>query len=145
MGSNYWICDLRRDKNRHKINYVITGRNNKEPWEQIVDSGDWEIEYMSKPGEQKTINNGGDANLKNIKDYPDVKSLREIKVEGKNLFSQEYNNFLSNIDKKGKVIKYRLYKDPQEKKNKSINELIYKENYTPLSRKKKLNLKKNKC
>lgn len=143
LGSNYWICDLRRDKNSHKINYVITGRNNKEPWEQIVDSGDWEIEYLGKPGEPKTINNGGEPNLKNVKDYPDVKSLKDIKIEGKNLFEQEYNNFLSNIDKKGKVIKYRLYKDPQEKKNKSINELIYKENYTPLSRKKKLNLKKN--
>jgi len=143
LGINYWICDLRRDKKKHKINYVITGRNNKEPWEQIVDSGDWEMEYINKPGEPLTTNNGGDAKLMNIKEYPDVKSLRDIKVEGKSLFSQEYNNFLSSIDKKGKVIKYRLYKDPQEKKNKSINELIYKENYTPLSRKKKLNLKKN--
>ena len=143
LGSNYWICDLRRDKNKHKINYVITGRNNKEPWEQIVDSGDWEIEYINKPGEPLTINNGGEVILKNVKEYPDMKSLRDIKVEGKNLFAQEYNNFLSNIDKKGKVIKFRLYKDPQEKKNKSINELIYKENYTPLSRKKKFNLKKN--
>lgn len=143
LGSNYWICDLRRDKNNHKINYVITGRNNKEPWEQIVDSGDWEVEYVNKPSEPMTINNGGDIDFKNIKEYPDMKSLRDIKVEGRNLFAQEYNNFLSNINKKGKVLKYRLYKDPQEKKNKSINELIYKENYTPLSRKKKLNLKKN--
>ena len=143
LGSNYWICDLRRDKNKHKINYVITGRNNKEPWEQIVDFGDWEIEYINKPGEPLTINNGGEVILKNLKENPDMKSLRDIKVEGKNLFAQEYNNFLSNIDKKGKVIRFRLYKDPQEKKNKSINELIYKENYTPLSRKKKFNLKNN--
>lgn len=143
LGNNYWKCDLRRNKDGHKINYVITGRNDKEPWEQIVDSGDVESEFFNNPNCPITINNSrGTNHYKLINNYPNMKSLNQIKVEGKNLFLQEYNHFIHNISKK-KHIKYRLYKDPQEYKSKSINELIYKENYRPFSRKKKFNLKKN--
>ena len=142
LGNNYWICSLRRSKCNYKINYVNTGKSDKEPWEQIVDAGDLEVEYTNNPSTPITINKGVGINFfKYIKKYPKLNSFNKIKVEGKNLFNQEYNNFISNIDK-NKTIKYKLYKDPQENKNKSIQELIYKENYRPLSRKRKVDLKR---
>ena len=139
LGNNYWLCNLRRSKYNYKINYVNTGRNDKEPWEQIVDAGDLEIEYIKNPCKPITIDTHRRANhLKYIKKYPKLESFNTIKVEGINLFKQEYNNFINNLDKKRKIIKYKLYKDPQERKSKSIKELIYKENYSPLSRIKKV-------
>ena len=139
LGNNYWICNLRRSKYNYKINYVNTGRNDKEPWEQIVDAGDLEIEYIKNPCKPITIDSHRRINhLKFIKKYPKLESFNTIKVEGINLFKQEYNNFINNIDKKHKIINYKLYRDPQERKSKSIKELIYKENYSPLSRIKKV-------
>lgn len=145
LGNNYWICNLRRSKYNYKINYINTGRNDKEPWEQIVDAGDMEIEYINNPSIPIIIDKGREINFfKNIKKYPKFQSFNKIKVEGKNLFNQEFNNFISNIDKKdkSKIIKYKLYKDPQEKKSKSIQELTYKENYRPLSRQKQIDIKR---
>ena len=138
LGNNYWICNLRRSKCNYKINYVNTGRSDKEPWEQIIDAGDLEVEYTNNPS-TPIINNGEVRTniFKYIKKYPKLKSFNKIKVEGKNLFNQEYSNFINTIDK-DKTNKFKLYKDPQENKNKSIQDMIYKENYRPLSRKKKL-------
>ena len=145
LGKNYWICNLRRSKYNYKINYVNTGRSDKEPWEQIIDAGDMEIEYTNNPSTPITITKGMGSNfLKYIKKYPKFKSFNKIKVEGKNLFNQEYNNFMGNIGKRNanKTIKFKLYKDPQENKSKSIQELTYKENYRPLSRQKIIDIKK---
>ena len=144
LGNNYWLCNLRRSKYNYKINYVNTGKNNKEPWEQLIDSGDLEIEYINNPSSPITINkNKGINYFEYIKKYPILKSFNKIKVEGKNLFNQEYINFINSIENNSsKAIKYKLYKDPQEKKNKSIKELVYKENYRPISRQKTFNLKR---
>jgi hypothetical protein len=144
LGNNYWLCNLRRSKYNYKINYVNTGKNNKEPWEQLIDSGDLEIEYINNPSSPITIiKNKGSNYFEYIKKYPILRSFNKIKVDGKNLFNQEYINFISSIENNSnKAIKYKLYKDPQEKKNKSIKELIYKENYRPISRQKKFNLKR---
>ena len=51
VGNKYWICILRRsqNKNEHKINFVITGRKDKKPWEQIIDSGEFDPEYINNP------------------------------------------------------------------------------------------------
>ncbi len=140
LGRNFWICNLRRSENNHKINYVNTGRNDKEPWEQIVDSGHSQIEIINNPNNQFPLDNTGSINcLKYLNIIPNLKSFSSIKIEGKNLFNQEYNNFINSIDdKKTNRIKYKLYKDPQEKKSKSIKEIIFKEHYRPLSRQKKL-------
>ena len=138
LGNNYWICNLRRTKCNYKINYVNIGKNDKEPWEQIIDAGDLEVEFTNNPSTPITINKGlGIDFFKYVKKYPKLKSFNKIKVEGKNLFNQEYSNFINTIDK-DKTNKFKLYKDPQENKNKSIQDMIYKENYRPLSRKKKL-------
>ena len=143
LGNNYWICNLRRSKNNYKINYVNTGRSGKEPWEQIVDAGDMEVEFINNPCIPITIDKIREINnFKYMKKYPNFKSFNKIKIVGQKLFDQEYNNFINNIDIKNKTIKYKLYKDPQEKKIKSIQELTYKENYRPLSRKKQIDNKR---
>ena len=43
---------------------------------------------------------------------------------------------------KNESIKYRLYKDPRELKNKNIKEIIYRQNYLPFSRSNKIYVKK---
>ena len=101
-----------------------------------------EVEYINNPSIPLNFNKNREINFfKNIKKYPNFNSFNKIKVIGRKLFDQEYNNFINNIDNKNKTVKYKLYKDPQEKKSKSIQELTYKENYRPLSRE-KINLKR---
>ena len=142
LGNNFWICNLKRSKNNFKINYINTGKSGKEPWEQIIDAGDMEVEYINNPSIPLNISKNREINyFKNIKKYPNFNSFNKIKVIGRKLFDQEYNNFINNINNKNKSVKYKLYKDPQEKKSKSIQELTYKENYRPLSRE-KINLKR---
>ena len=102
-----------------------------------------EVEFINNPCIPITIDKIREINnFKYMKKYPNFKSFNKIKIVGQKLFDQEYNNFINNIDIKNKTIKYKLYKDPQEKKIKSIQELTYKENYRPLSRKKQIDIKK---
>lgn len=141
LGNNFWICNLKRSKHNYKINYVNTGKNGKEPWEQIIDAGDMEVELINNPSIPLNIDKNREINYFKNKKYPNLNSFNKIKVIGRKLFDQEYNNFINNINNNNKTVKYKLYKDPQEKKTKSIQELTYKENYRPLSRK-KINLKR---
>ena len=139
LGINFWICNLRKSNNNkteHKVNYVITGKKDKEPWEQIVDSGDMEPVYINDPSisQIKMKNNNTFDEYKIFKKkFPFLKSFNNLKIEGKNLLQKEYNIFVKNCSK-DKNIKYRLYKDPLEKKIKYAKEMIYKQNYTPDSK-----------
>ena len=145
LGNKYWICNLRRSqtKNEHKINFVITGRGDKEPWEQIIDSGIIEPEYVNDPSTQeKNIK----SNINTLDEYklfkqkfPFLNSFNNLKIEGKNLLERELSNFSINSSK-NQNIKYRLYKDPREFNIKCIKEMIYKQNYILPSRN-KINLK----
>ena len=133
LGNKYWICDLRRsnDKNENRINYVVTGKLDKEPWEQVIE-GNNEHEFLSDPSiSQSRLNNYNKTKeYKNfIKNYPSLKSFFNIKIEGKNLLDKEMNNFSNDNKNKNENIKYRLYKDPREFKTKFIKEIIYKQNY----------------
>jgi hypothetical protein len=135
LGKNFWQCDLKRSKNNYKINYVNTSLKNKEPWEQIVDPGDKEVEYIKNPNSNiktdKSVNNS-------LKKCPKLTLFSDIKLEGRNLFKNEFNNFIKSIDNEKKI--FRLYKDPQESEN-NTKDLLYKEHYRPLSRIKILNKK----
>ena len=143
LGNKYWICSLRKNKNERKINYVITGKPDKEPWEQIVDSGILEHEYINNPSNPDTqinTNNVNDEYMKFIKKFPYLNSFNNLKVEGKNLLKKELNNFSNNISH-DENIKYKLYKDPQELKKKCVKETIYKQNYLTPSQS-RINMKK---
>ena len=145
LGNKYWICSLRRNKNKNerKINYVITGKSDKEPWEQIVDSGILEHEYINNPSNPELLikyNNISGKYKKFIKKFPFLTSFNNLKVEGKNLLKKELNNFSNNISHDEKI-NYKLYKDPLELKEKCINEIIYKQNYISPS-KSRISIKK---
>ena len=134
LGNKYWICNLRRSKakNEHKINYVITGKPDKEPWEQIVDSGIFEPEYINDPSIPEVRMKGNNNTIDEFKifrqKFPFLNSFNNLKIEGKNLLEKELSNFSINSSKNQNV-KYRLYKDPRELKNKCVKEMIYKQNY----------------
>ena len=132
LGNKYWLCDLKRNgkKNEHKTNYVVTGKMDKEPWEQIIDSGMIEHEFINDPSvsEIKIKNNNASEEYKSfIQKFPSLLYFNNLKIEGKNLLNKEIDNFTNNINN-NKNIKYRLYKDPMELKKKCINEIIYKKN-----------------
>ena len=146
FGNNYWLCNLKRSdiKNEKKINYVVTGKLDKEPWEQIIEVNH-DHEFLSDPTITNTqIKNFNQTNEHKIfiKKYPHLKSFNNIKIEGKNLLVKEFTNFSNNTMNKNESIKYRLYKDPRELKNKNIKEIIYRQNYLPFSRSNKIFVKK---
>lgn len=138
LGNNYWMCNLRRSdiKNEKKINYILTGRLDKEPWEQIIEVNN-DHEFLSDPTITSTqIKNFNQTNEHKIfiKKYPHLKSFNNLKIEGKNLLVKEFTNFSNNNINKNESIKYRLYKDPRELKNKCTKEAVYRQNYLPFSR-----------
>ena len=142
LGNKYWICNLRRSKtkNEHKINYVITGKPDKEPWEQIIDSGIFEPEYINDPSIPE-IKMKGNNTLDECKifrqKFPSLNSFNNLKIDGKSLLEKELSNFSINSGKNQNII-YRLYKDPKELKNKCVKEMIFKQNYTSPSKRKKI-------
>ena len=147
LGNKYWICNLRRGKakNEHKINYVITGKPDKEPWEQIVDSGFLEPEYINNPSiPQNKMRGNNTINEFKIfqQKFPFLNSFNNLKIEGKNLLEKELTNFSINSSKNQNV-KYRLYKDPRELKNKCVKDMIYKQNYISPSKSKTIFQMKN--
>ena len=147
LGNKYWICNLRRGKakNEHKINYVITGKPDKEPWEQIVDSGFFEPEYINDPSipQNKMRGNNTMDEFKIFQQkFPFLNSFHNLKIEGKNLLEKELSNFSINSSKNQNV-KYRLYKDPRELKNKCVKDMIYKQNYISPSKSKTIFQMKN--
>ena len=102
----------------------------KEPWEQIIDSGMIEREFINDPSvsEINIKNNNASEEYKSfIQKFPSLLYFNNLKIEGKNLLNKEIDNFTNNINN-NKNIKYRLYKDPMELKKKCINEIIYKKN-----------------
>ena len=147
LGNNFWICDLRRNNNKkeNKINYVVTGKLDKEPWEQIIE-GNNEHEFLSDPSvsQSRLKNFNKTKGYKTfIKKYPSLKFFHNIKIEGKNLLEKELNNFSNNNRDKNENIKYRLYKDPREFKDKFIKEIIYKQNFMTRSKSTKNSEKKS--
>ena len=147
LGNKYWICDLRRSniKSQNRVNYVVTGKLDKEPWEQIID-GNNEHEFLSDPSiSQSRLNNYNKSKEYKtfIKKYPSLKSFYNIKIEGKNLLNKELNNFSNDNIGNNENIKYRLYKDPRELKTKYIKDMIYKQNYFHGSKSAKNISKKN--
>ena len=147
LGNKYWICDLRRSniKGENKVNYVVTGKLDKDPWEQIIE-GNNEHEFLSDPSiSQSRLRNFNKTKeyITFIKKYPSLKSFNNLKIEGKNLLDKELNNFSNDNIDKDENIKYRLYKDPREFKNKFIKEIVYKQNYLPGSKSTKSIFKKS--
>ena len=141
FGDNYWIADLRRPKiqNEIRINYFNNGNKNNIP-EKIIDYGDKDTEFINDPNRFKknkygkllrnlSINNLILSN-KGIK-LPNFEKMNELEViKGKKLLEQEYIGIIDgqyNINPDNR--KFKLYKDPLEKKYKNIKEFTCGENY----------------
>ena len=141
LGNKFWCCNLRRNnfKNERKINFVVTGKRDKEPWEQIIDSGISEHEYINDPSvpdiKMKGYNTLDEYKILK-KRFPSLINFNRLKIEGKNLLKKELSSFTINSSK-DENIKYRLYKDPREFNNNFIKEILFKQNYTSVSKDKK--------
>ena len=73
----------------------------KEPWEQIIDSGMIEHEFINDPSvsEIKIKNNNASEEYKSfIQKFPSLLYFNNLKIEGKNLLNKEIDNFTNNIN-----------------------------------------------
>ena len=133
FGDNYWIADLRRPKIQNEIrtNFFNNGSKNNEP-EKILEYVDKDVEFIIGPNsikKNKYTNLFRNLSINNLMisnsglKFPDMEKMNEIEVIGKNLVEQEY--LAINKDEK----KFKLYKDPLERKHKNIKEFIYNEKY----------------
>ena len=126
LGNYYWLINLKRSDNKYKkeyrINYINIGNEKHEIWQNYFDPGNDDLEIISNPNNKENEKN---------KKYFFMKSLCDLKVEGKNLLDKEYNSFIDVIKNKTNKdnIKIKLFKDPFEQKVKNIKNLILKENY----------------
>ena len=141
LGNKFWYCNLRRNnnnKNEHKINFVVTGKKDKEPWEQIIDSGILDREYIHDPSvpdiKMKGFNTIDEYKIFKQK-FPFMMPFNHLKIDGKNLLKRELSNFTINSSK-NEDIKYKLYKDPRESNKKLTKEIIFTQNHTSRSKKK---------
>jgi len=129
FGNYYWLLNLRRsDKGQKefKVNYINIGNDKHEIWERFCDPGNDDLELIVKDNSyDKKIN---DKNKK----YDFLKTFYGLKIEGKNLLEKEFSNFMDEIktiEHNKSDLKVKLYKDPNEGKNKNIRSFIFKENY----------------
>ena len=158
FGDNYWIVDLRRTKKQDiiRFNYVNNGNKYNTP-EQIIDYADKDVEFIHDPNrlkENKYVNILRNLSLNSL--YKSNKSLKLSNMEkmneigilrGKNIIEEEYNRIIGDNNKlNDNNRKFKLYKDPMEKKFKNVKEFC-NENYVKKIRGKKIKtyiLKKNK-
>ena len=130
----YWLMSLRRANNikkEYKLNYINDGCIQKENWKPVVDPGIDDFVFSNNPYYIKKPTKNLDNLMNrcvtpknNIRIYNE---LKDIKVIGKKLYDQEYNNFVNSIDASNNNIKLKLYKDPKEENIKNINDILYKE------------------
>ena len=134
FGDNYWVANLRRPKTSKEIRFVYSNTNNsnKSP-DMIIDYADKDIEFISDPN---LYNNAKyteiiqDINIfRKIQKFkfgfPNVEKVAEMEmIKGKSLLEQEFHNF-----QEKKNDKFKLYKDPLEKKPKNMKEMLCKESF----------------
>ena len=135
FGDNYWLFNLRRsDKNDFiRLNYVNVGNSNREIWKAYVDYPDKDIELINDPYNNTKIKmpiliNLNKKSKKEIKKFPNIKDINEIKIEGKNLAKKEFKELID-ITESNSNCKFKLYKDPREKNKEYINNFTCRELY----------------
>ena len=129
FGNYYWFLNLRRsDKEQKdfKVNYINIGNDKHEIWERFYDPGNDDLELVVKNNSYENYIN--DKNKK----FEFLKTFYGLKIEGKNLLEKEFSNFMEEIktiSHNKSDCKIKLYKDPNEEKDKNIRSIIFKENY----------------
>ena len=129
FGNYYWLLNLRRsDKGQKdfKVNYINIGNDKHEIWERFYDPGNDDLELVVKNNSYENYIN--DKNKK----FEFLKTFYGLKIEGKNLLEKEFSNFMEEIktiSHNKSDCKIKLYKDPNEEKDKNIRSIIFKENY----------------
>lgn len=126
FGDYYWILNLKRsDKNNkeYKTNFVNTGNKFHENWNQYFDPGNNDLELIVNPNSHES------ALLDKEEKFKFLKTINDLKIDGKNLLENEYNIFIDLIKNKKNKAKIKLYKDPSDKKIKNIRNLLFKQDY----------------
>ena len=148
FGDNYWLFSLRRaTKNDFtRFNNFNIGTNEREIWKSFTDYPDKEVELINFP-----YRKGKNAAPLYTEIYkgkiPDINEYENLKIEGKNLAKNEYDNIINAYNTHSNKIIFKLYKDPKENDKNYIKDLIYKEIYLTNQRKdnketKKIKIKK---
>ena len=134
FGDNYWVVNLRRPKTSKEIRFVYSNTNNSNiSPDMIIDYADKDLEFISDPN---LYNNPKYSEI--IQDinifrkihkfkfgFPNVEKVSEMEIiKGKSLFEQEFHDF-----KEKKTNKFKLYKDPLEKKQKNMKDMTCKESF----------------
>jgi hypothetical protein len=136
FGDNYWLFSLRRaEKNDFlRLDYYNVGNNKREIWKRFVDYPDKDVELINAPYIQ--TKNKMPILLKFNKSYkgkiskmPNIKGISEIKIEGKNLVLKEYKDIIDIIHSYKSNCKFKIYKDPKEKKSNYVNNFTCREVY----------------
>lgn len=136
FGDFFWILNLKRSektKKEYKRNFLKIGKNGKNEIlsELFFDPGNDDLELV--------VNQNISGNIQKDEKYNFLKSFDGLRVDGANLLEKEYNSFRDQIimGNKKNNIKFKLYKDPSEKRFKNIKNLIFKDNYLLYKKNKK--------
>ena len=135
FGNNYWLFNLRRsDKNDFiRLNYVNVGNSKREIWKTFIDYPDKDFEFINDPYNKikNKIPIFINFNKKNnkVKKLPDIKSINEIKIEGKNLVKKEFKDIIEASESKKNKCKFKVYKDPRENNKNNMNNFTCRELY----------------
>ena len=135
FGNNYWLFNLRRsDKNDFiRLNYVNVGNSKREIWKTFIDYPDKDFEFINDPYNKikNKIPIFINFNKKNnkVKKLPDIKSINEIKIDGKNLVKKEFKDIIEASESKKNKCKFKVYKDPRENNKNNMNNFTCRELY----------------
>ena len=136
FGDYYWMFSLRRaEKNDFlRLDYYNVGNKEREIWKRFVDYPDKDIELINAP--YIKTKNKIPILLKFNKSYkgkihkkPNIKGISEIKIEGKNLVLKEYKDIIDIIHSYKNNCRFKIYKDPKEKKGKYVKNITCREAY----------------
>lgn len=142
-GNNYWMFSLRRPKylDEIRVNYINVGSVEREIWKPFLEFPHRPVEIIQNSENKKTKKYSkwvdctyyrNEMKQLNV-NLPNMDGINELKVEGKKLVEEEYK-FLKDDNRKSKEgLKMILYNDPYERKEKYINNAVYKESY-PVSK-----------
>ena len=133
FGDYYWLFSLRRPPKNDftRLDFFNIGTNEREIWKRYMDYPDKDVEIINLPYSKykKNLKLYTEINKDNEDKIPKINEFDDIKIEGKNLVKKEYKDIVDSYNNFQNHIKFKIYKEPKEKKEKYVKDLIYKEIY----------------